>query len=42
MTRIVDMHSHILPGLDDGAADIKESLQMLHTVLLCSLQHGFV
>lgn len=29
MTRIVDMHSHILPGLDDGAADIKESLQML-------------
>lgn len=25
---MVDIHSHILPGLDDGAADIAESLEM--------------
>ncbi|MEZ3453400.1 MAG: hypothetical protein K1W17_03415 [Oscillospiraceae bacterium] len=25
----IDFHSHILPGMDDGAADIKESLAML-------------
>jgi protein-tyrosine phosphatase len=25
---MVDLHSHILPGLDDGAADIAESIEM--------------
>ncbi len=25
----IDFHSHILPGMDDGAADLKESLAML-------------
>jgi protein-tyrosine phosphatase len=25
-----DMHSHVLPGIDDGAADIASSLQLLH------------
>ncbi|MDD2971677.1 MAG: protein-tyrosine-phosphatase [Lachnospiraceae bacterium] len=25
----IDIHSHILPGLDDGAADVAESLNML-------------
>lgn len=25
----IDMHSHILPGIDDGAKNIKESLKML-------------
>ena len=25
----VDIHSHILPGIDDGAKDIKESLILL-------------
>ena len=29
MTRIMDIHSHILPGLDDGAEDMQESIQML-------------
>ncbi len=29
MTAIIDMHSHILPGLDDGASDIQESIMML-------------
>ncbi|MBQ8857708.1 MAG: hypothetical protein IJ024_06145 [Lachnospiraceae bacterium] len=27
--KIIDIHSHILPGLDDGAKDEKESLEML-------------
>lgn len=27
--RIWDIHSHILPGIDDGASDMEESLEML-------------
>lgn len=27
--RICDMHSHILPGIDDGAQDIEETMQAL-------------
>lgn len=29
MEGIVDFHSHILPGIDDGSADIEESLALL-------------
>ena len=29
MTWIIDTHSHILPGLDDGASDMQESIRML-------------
>lgn len=29
MSRIVDFHSHILPGIDDGSASVEESLEML-------------
>lgn len=28
MTKMVDLHCHILPGIDDGAADLKTSLAM--------------
>lgn len=31
---MIDVHSHILPGVDDGAASMKESLQMLSIVSL--------
>jgi protein-tyrosine phosphatase len=26
---VIDLHSHVLPGIDDGAADIEESLALL-------------
>lgn len=29
---IADIHTHILPFVDDGAANIKESLQILHSL----------
>lgn len=29
MRRIVDFHSHILPGIDDGSRDLEESLELL-------------
>ena len=27
--RIIDVHAHILPGVDDGARDMDEALKML-------------
>lgn len=33
MLRLVDIHCHILPGLDDGAADTAESLAMIRLAL---------
>lgn len=32
MQNLVDLHSHILPGLDDGADSLSESLQMLEAL----------
>ena len=29
MSTIVDFHSHVLPGIDDGSASVKESIAML-------------
>lgn len=29
MTGVIDIHCHILPGIDDGASDMTESLKML-------------
>ncbi len=29
MTGIIDIHTHIIPGADDGAADISESIELI-------------
>lgn len=31
MSAIIDFHSHILPGIDDGSSSLDESIAMLHT-----------
>jgi len=44
---MIDLHSHILPGLDDGAQSIDESLEMAHmaardgTTVLVATPHQF-
>lgn len=30
MTQLIDMHNHILPGVDDGSKDMDMSIKMLH------------
>lgn len=31
MNKFIDMHCHIIPGVDDGASNIEESIEMLKT-----------
>ena len=31
---MIDIHSHILPGIDDGARDIGQSLEMAHKYVM--------
>jgi hypothetical protein len=31
---VIDIHCHILPGLDDGAEDLAQSLQMAQIALM--------
>lgn len=33
MAKIIDTHSHILPGIDDGAGSWKEALYLLKILL---------
>src|SRR5438132_8631390 len=43
---MIDLHAHVLPGVDDGARDIAESLDMLRlaaadgTRVLCATPHA--
>lgn len=30
--RVIDIHSHILPGVDDGAKSIDETIEMLSKI----------
>jgi protein-tyrosine phosphatase len=36
---MVDLHCHILPGLDDGATDVKESLAMAQSAISDGVTH---
>ncbi|HET7034435.1 MAG TPA: CpsB/CapC family capsule biosynthesis tyrosine phosphatase [Thermomicrobiaceae bacterium] len=46
LARLVDLHSHLLPGVDDGARDLEESLAMLGvaaeqgTTAICATPHA--
>lgn len=39
MTGIVDFHSHILPGIDDGSRSVQESLEMLRVEAAQGIGH---
>ena len=39
MNKIVDFHSHILPGIDDGSASLEESIAMLRMEAEQGIQH---
>jgi protein-tyrosine phosphatase len=34
---VIDLHSHVLPGLDDGAADVEESLAMARAAVAAGI-----
>ncbi|WP_440969863.1 tyrosine-protein phosphatase [Peribacillus frigoritolerans] len=38
---LIDIHSHILPGVDDGSADMKESLNMARKAVEVGITHIF-
>lgn len=38
---MIDIHSHILPGVDDGSADMKESLNMARKAVEAGITHLF-
>lgn len=39
MHGIIDFHSHILPGIDDGSADLEESLELLRLSARQGVEH---
>lgn len=39
MSRIIDFHSHILPGIDDGSASVEESAAMLRQEAEQGVEH---
>lgn len=39
MNRIVDFHSHILPGIDDGSQSLEESIAMLKLMAQQGIRH---
>lgn len=41
MRNLVDLHSHILPGLDDGPTDLSGSLKMLKELEMLGFYHVF-
>lgn len=39
MSTVVDFHSHILPGVDDGSPNVERSIQMLHKEMEQGIGH---
>lgn len=39
MSKVIDFHSHILPGIDDGSASVKESIAMLRMEAEQGIEH---
>lgn len=39
MNKIIDFHSHILPGIDDGSASLEESIAMLQLEAEQGIEH---
>jgi protein-tyrosine phosphatase len=39
VTRLVDLHSHVIPGVDDGAVDLDEALAALRAMRLAGVSH---
>ena len=39
MSKIIDFHSHILPGIDDGSPSLQESIAMLHLEAEQGIEH---
>ena len=39
MSQVIDFHSHILPGIDDGSKNVEESLQMLRMMAKQGITH---
>ena len=37
---MVDIHCHILPGLDDGADTMETSIQMAESAIFCGIAAG--
>lgn len=39
MMKIIDFHSHVLPGVDDGSSSLEESIAMLQTEAEQGIEH---
>ncbi|MGB5981037.1 MAG: CpsB/CapC family capsule biosynthesis tyrosine phosphatase [Nonlabens sp.] len=39
---IVDIHNHILPGLDDGSPDFETTVDMIHLMRDCNISEAYV
>ena len=35
--KVIDFHSHILPGIDDGSKNVETSIEMLRRSKICGV-----
>ena len=41
-TGVIDLHSHILPGLDDGAPELEDSVAMAREAVADGILEGWL